>query len=107
MPLREALSEPTATTRPSATSRLRDGLESLAAMRRLVELEGACSLPHVSPLRDDMILPELDAAVAEGLVSESDAAFVREGLRWGFRAGVDISANSLAGSAVFGTIHHP
>ena len=54
-----------------------------------------------------MILPELDAAVAEGLVSESDAAFVREGLRWGFRAGVDISANSLAGSAVFGTIHHP
>ena len=60
-------------------------------LRDLVETEGACSLPGVT-LKYDKFLPVMWKAVSKGFVSHERAAFVAEGLRCGFKAGVDIAS---------------
>ena len=41
----------------------------------------------VCSLRADMILPELQAALADGMVEENVARMIEDGLRFGFRGG--------------------
>lgn len=66
------------------------GLSSLVDARRVVEEKGACALPGVS-IKYDTFMPEMWRAVQRGFVSHDHAAFVAEGLRYGFRCGVDVS----------------
>ena len=68
-----------------------EGFSEFFRLRDLVEAEGACSLPGVT-LKYDKFLPVMWKAVSKGFVSHENAAFVAEGLRYGFKAGVDITS---------------
>lgn len=81
-------------------TRLSEGLARLASLRLFVQSEGACALDCVS-LRADMILPELQAALADGMVEENVARIIDDGLRFGFRGGVDVTSPLLRGQRRF------
>ena len=55
-------------------------------MHDLVLSEGACALPGVS-IAPDILLPLMYRAVARGFVSQIQAFYVHQGLRWGFDLG--------------------
>jgi hypothetical protein len=48
-----------------------------------------------------MILPELQAALADGMVEENVARIIEDGLRFGFRGGVDVTSPLLRGQRRF------
>ena len=66
------------------------GLGEMSRLRRLVEEEGACSLPGVM-LRPQSFVPTMWEAVARGFVSHEHASFIADGLLHGFTAGIDVS----------------
>ena len=66
------------------------GLSALLDSRRVVEAQGACALPGVS-IRYDSFVTEMWRAVHRGFVTHEHASFVSEGLRHGFRCGVDVT----------------
>ena len=68
---------------PSSFSYLND-------LASIVDTEGACCLPG-STLSLEVIAPMLWRAVARGFVDSSKATFVINGLRYGFKCGVDVS----------------
>ena len=59
-------------------------------------------MPGVA-LRPDLIVPELEAAAADGWVLESTVRLVTDGLRHGFTAGVDLHSPALRGRRRFRT----
>ena len=70
----------------------------LRALRKLVESAGACSLPGCS-FDFNVFVPIMQRAVIRGYVTLSAARFVADGLRNGFRCGVDVSR--MRGRRVF------
>jgi len=62
----------------------------LDQLRKQVETEGACSLPGCS-FEFNVFMPILQRAVVRGYVALSSAQFVADGLRHGFKCGVDVS----------------
>ena len=56
----------------------------------LVEEKGACALPGVG-IKYDTFIPVMWRAVAMGFVEHKHAVFVGEGLRYGFKAGIDVT----------------
>ena len=92
-----------ATTLTGATPSSSEGSAALGAvseLRALVESEGACALPGVT-IRYESFIPVMWQAVARGFVSHDKAVFVGEGLRWGFKAGIDISRLATVGHRWF------
>jgi hypothetical protein len=65
------------------------GLGLLHTLRAQVEATNACTLPGVS-IKYETFIPVMWKAVAQGFVQHEHAVFVAEGLRWGFRAGVQV-----------------
>ena len=60
----------------------------------------ACNMPGCS-IKYDTFVPAMWQAVALGHVSHEHASFVAEGLRWGFKAGVDTEKLSMNGHRWF------
>jgi hypothetical protein len=90
---------PTLTQNPSASNPRSEGasgcglarsFEQLDQLRKLVETEGACSLPGCS-FDFNIFMPILQRAVIRGYVKLESARFVADGLRYGFRCGVDVA----------------
>jgi hypothetical protein len=69
------------------------GLDLLHTLRAQVEASNACTLPGVS-IKYETFIPEMWKAVARGYVRHEHAEFVAEGLRWGFRAGVQVAKHT-------------
>ena len=65
-----------------------------------VESEGACALPGVS-VKYDSFVPIMWRAVARGYVDHDKACFVGDGLRWGFKAGIDVARLASGGNRWF------
>ena len=57
---------------------------------RIVAEQHACALPGVL-IRYENFIPAMWRAVASGHVRHEHAAFVQQGLRWGFQAGFQAS----------------
>ena len=70
----------------------------LDKLKKQVESAGACSLPGCS-FDFDVFMPILQRAVIRGFVPLSAAKFVADGLRWGFRCGVDVTR--MKGKRIF------
>ena len=66
-----------------------EGFGVLHSLRACVERENACTLPGV-PIIYENFIPVMWKAVAKGFVKHEHAVFVQDGLRNGFKAGVDI-----------------
>ena len=66
------------------------GISPLVEARHLVESQGACALPGVS-IKFHPFMAEMWRAVQRGYVRQEHAAFVADGLRNGFKCGVDVS----------------
>ena len=62
----------------------------LEALAQQVEQDGACSLPGCS-VAFEVFVPIMLRAVKRGFVSAEKAQFVWEGLRYGFRCGVNVA----------------
>jgi len=77
-------------TGSSGVSVCPEGLTYLSELRYLVESESACSLPGVT-IKYDTFIPAMWQAVSSGWVQPHHAQFVAEGLRYGFKAGVDLN----------------
>ena len=84
----------------SRAKTLREGLARLEELRDRVLREGACALEGVS-LREDLIIPKFEAAAAAGVISEANLTFLRDGLRFGFKAGVNEASPHLLGRRRF------
>lgn len=83
------------------SSRLRGGgpaLDKINALKTIVEEENACRLPGCT-IKYDTFLTILARAQSRGYVRDHHAAYVANGLRYGFDLGV--SAGSLKGRRVF------
>ena len=65
-------------------------LQPLLNIGDLVYSSNACNVPECKILYDSFI-PAMWQAVASGHVSFEHASFVADGLRWGFKAGIDTS----------------
>lgn len=63
----------------------------MAALEAQVATLGACSLPGVS-IAFELLAPLVQRAVRRGFVSVERADFVLDGLRFGFRLGIDVDA---------------
>ena len=63
-------------------------------LAKQVECNGACTLPGCS-FCFDVFIPIMQRAARRGFVLPERAAFVYEGLRYGFRCGVDVTKMSL------------
>ena len=79
----------TTPTRAAPSSELPEGLALVSTLRMQVEEIGACALPGVA-LKYDTFMPCMWRAVATGFVKHADAVFVADGLRYGFKAGIDV-----------------
>ena len=82
-----------ATTRTAGaapSSELPEGLALASHYKTVVEEVGACALPGVS-VKYDTFMPCMWRAVATGFVRHEHAVFVAEGLRYGFKAGIDVA----------------
>ena len=82
-----------ATTRTAGaapSSELPEGLALASHYKTVVEQVGACALPGVS-VKYDTFMPCMWRAVATGFVRHEHAVFVAEGLRYGFKAGIDVA----------------
>jgi hypothetical protein len=66
------------------------GFDLLKRLSMQVDAEGACSLPGCS-FEYNVFMPILQRAVIRGFVELSSAQFVADGLRFGFKCGVDVS----------------
>ena len=66
------------------------GFGVLHSLRVCVERENACTLPGV-PIVYEKFIPVMWKAVAKGFVKHEHAVFVQDGLRNGFKAGVDVA----------------
>ena len=71
----------------------------MGKLREQVMTQNACTLDGVS-IRYDTFLPCMWRAVSRGWVTPTAAQFVHDGLRWGFRAG--IQTHLLRGRRWFG-----
>ena len=67
-----------------------EGLAELDRLRCVVEERGACALPG-STIRYHRFMKLMRRAVSRGYVSREHGEFVADGLRNGFRMGVDVS----------------
>ena len=93
------MTTPTSATSPSrevaggpgglAREVLGEGFSYLSELRARVQEHNACELPGIS-VKYDSFIPVMWRAVALGFVRHEHATFVGEGLRWGFKVGVDI-----------------
>ena len=72
--------------------------DMLERLRQQVESQGACSLPGCS-FDFSVFMPILQRAVIRGYVPLESAKFVADGLRWGFRCGVDVTR--MKGKRIF------
>ena len=72
------------------SSELPEGLARVSELRSVVQEVGACALPGVT-VRYDNFMHTLWHCVAKGHVKHDAAVFVADGLRWGFKAGIDVS----------------
>ena len=72
--------------------------DELDHWRDVVYNVNACALPGVD-IKYDSFLDCMWAATRAGFVQETHAQFVAEGLRWGFKFGVDVAA--LKGQRIF------
>ena len=68
---------------------LAQSFEKLEALAQQVQQAGACSLPGCS-FCFEVFIPIMLRAVQRGFVTQESAAFVRDGLRFGFLCGVDV-----------------
>ena len=66
------------------------GLSEVARLKSLVETEGACSLPGCT-IKYGSFIQVMWSAVQRGFVRHDEATFVADGLRNGFKLGVDTS----------------
>ena len=72
------------------SSELPEGLARVSELQSVVQEVGACALPGVT-VRYDNFMHTLWHCVAKGHVKHDAAVFVADGLRWGFKAGIDVS----------------
>ena len=73
-------------------------LDELWALETLVQEKNACALPGCT-IKYDTFMPCLRRAVSRGYVKDVHAAFVEDGLRYGFSIGIERGA--LKGKRVF------
>ena len=78
-----------ATTQSARTRRWREALGRVEALAEQVATLGACSLPGVS-IAFELLAPLIQRAVRRGFVLVEHADFVLDGLRFGFRLGIDV-----------------
>ena len=64
-------------------------LSVISTLRELVMTQNACALDGVK-IRYDTFLPCMWRAVSRGFVAPEAAQFVHDGLRWGFKAGIQV-----------------
>ena len=69
---------------------LHQGLAAVAHLRSVVEESTACALPGVS-VKYDSFIPCMWQAVGRGFVTHELAVLVGDGLRHGFRAGIEVT----------------
>ena len=65
-----------------------EGLNAAAYWAGVVQRDGACALPGVN-IKYDNFMECMWRAVQRGYVTHDHACFVRDGLRYGFRCGID------------------
>ena len=75
---------------PSPTSELSGGVAHLAELRAVVEERGATALPGCG-VKYDSFMECMWRAVGRGFVKHEDAVFAQQGLRYGFKAGIDVT----------------
>ena len=80
-----------ASATPSATSELSGGgLARLSELRAVVEESGATALPGCK-IKYGSFMECMWRGVARGFVKHENAVFVQQGLRHGFKAGIDVT----------------
>ena len=75
---------------PGSTSELSGGVARLAELRAVVEERGATALPGCG-IKYASFMECMWQAVGRGFVRHEDAVFAQQGLRYGFKAGIDVT----------------
>ena len=75
---------------PRSTSELSGGVARLAELRAVVEERGATALPGCG-IKYASFMECMWQAVGRGFVRHEDAVFAQQGLRYGFKAGIDVT----------------
>ena len=79
---------------------MKEGLAHLVKLVEMVVTHGT-SILEGNSLRGDIIIPELEQAARMGWVSHDHVDYLRDGLRFGFMAGVDLDSPHLKGRRCF------